>query len=98
MDIPLDICKGIEEFENKYIDGLLGKEWHKFLFDRYKAFREESRNKDKNEENLKTELARQTLTEFYAAMDYVFRDGFGTGSETVKNLAGMIKGLLFGKE
>ena len=38
MDIPLDICKGIEEFENKYTEGLLGKEWQKNLFDRYKAF------------------------------------------------------------
>ena len=98
MDIPLDICKGIEEFENKYTDGLLGREWRKNLFDRYKAFREESRNKDKSEEDLKSEFKKQTLTDFYDTMDLIFREGFGTGSETVKGFAGMIKGLLFGKE
>ena len=98
MDIPLDICKGIEEFENKYTEGLLGKEWHKNLFGRYKAFREESRNKDKSEEDLKSEFKKQTLTDFYDTMDLIFREGFGTGSETVKGFAGMIKGLLFGKE
>ena len=49
MDIPLDICKGIEEFENKYTEGLLGKEWHKNLFDRYKAFIKESKDKNKSQ-------------------------------------------------
>ena len=98
MDIPLDICKGIEEFENKYTDGLLGKEWHKNLFDRYKAFIKESKDKDKSEEDLKAEFKKQTLTDFYDTMDLIFREGFGTGSETVKGVAGMIKGLLFGKE
>ena len=39
-----------------------------------------------------------TLEDFYDTMDLIFRAGFGTGSETVKGLAGMIKGLLFGKE
>ena len=98
MDIPLDICKGIEEFENKYTEGLLGKEWQKNLFDRYKAFTGESKNQNKSEEDLKAEFKKQTLTDFYDTMDLIFREGFGTGSETVKGLAGMIKGLLFGKE
>ena len=98
MDIPLDICKGIEEFENKYTEGLLGKEWQKNLFDRYKAFTGESKNQNKSEEDLKAEFKKQTLTDFYDTMDLIFREGFGTGSETVKGFAGMIKGLLFGKE
>ena len=51
MDIPLDIFKGIEEFENKYTDSMLGEEWHKNLFDRYKAFAEESKNKNKDEKD-----------------------------------------------
>jgi SMC interacting uncharacterized protein involved in chromosome segregation len=98
MDIPLDICKGIEEFENKYTDSLLGKEWHKNLFDRYKTFIEESKNKNKDEEDLKAEFKKQILEAFYEAMDYVFRDGFGTGSQTARTVLSGIAGLLFGKE
>ena len=55
-------------------------------------------NKNKSEEDLKAEFKKQTLTDFYDTMDLIFREGFGTGSETVKGFAGMIKGLLFGKE
>jgi hypothetical protein len=31
-------------------------------------------------------------------MDYIFRDGFGTGSQTAKNILSEISSLLFGKE
>ena len=31
-------------------------------------------------------------------MDYVFREGFGTGSHTAKKVVSGITGLLFGKE
>ena len=30
---------------------------------------------------------------FYDIMDYIFREGFGTGSETVKKVVGGISGL-----
>ena len=98
MDIPLDICKGIEEFENTYSSNLFGKEWHKYLFDRYKKFKEENKDKNKSEEWLKTEFSRQDLAAFYDAMNFVFRESFGTESQTAKGLAGMIKEMLFGKE
>ena len=93
MDIPQDICEGIKEFENKYSDNLLGPEWHEYLFRSYQDFRNRSKAKDK-----KAEFSKQTLAAFYSAMDDIFREGFGTGSQFVKDVVGGITGLLFGKE
>ena len=93
MDIPQDICEGIKEFENKYSANLLGPEWHDYLFRSYQDFRKESKAVDK-----KAEFTKQTLAAFYDAMDYIFREGFGTGSQTVKDVVSGITGLLFGKE
>ena len=98
MDIPQDICHGFMEFEKKYSDRLLGDKWHKYLFDSFKEFREKSRGDNKTREYLKAEFTKQTLAEIYEGMDYVFRDGFGTGSQTVKDVTSGIAGLLFGKE
>ena len=98
MDIPQDICSAIKEFENEYNSKLLGPEWHTHLFGIYEDFREEYENWNKSEECLKTEFTKKALAAFYDAMDYVFRDGFGTGSKTVENAINGIAGLLFGKE
>ncbi len=98
MDIPLDVCVGIKEFENKYSANLLGSEWHEYLFDSYEEFKKQSDSWNKSEEYLKAEFAKQALAAFYEAMDYVFRDGFGTGSQTAKNVVSGITGLLFGKD
>ena len=98
MDIPQDVCTGIREFENKYSSNLLGSEWHEYLFGSYEEFKEKIRDKDKSEESLKAEFSKQTLMAFYDAMDYVFRDGFGTGSQTAKKGLSSITGLLFKKE
>ncbi len=93
MDIPQDICEGIKEFEKKYSANLLGPEWHEYLFRSYQDFRKKSEAKDK-----KAEFTKQTLASFYDAMDVIFREGFGTGSQTVKDVVSGITGLLFGKE
>ena len=98
MDIPLDICMGIRELEDRYSAILLGSDWHKYLFDSYKKFREKNRNKIKGEKDLKAEFAKQTLTAFYDAMGYVLREGFGTGSRTAGHVIDGITDLLFGKE
>ncbi len=96
MDIPQDVCAALAEFENKYGSRLLGPRWHDYLFDSYKEFREKSINKDKSEADVKAEFTEQTLTAFYGAMDYIFREGFGTCSQTVKKVVSGIAGLLFG--
>ncbi len=93
MDIPQDICEGIKEFENKYSANLLGPEWHEYLFRSYQVFRKESKAGNKKEA-----FTKQTLEAFYTAMDDIFREGFGTGSQTVKDVVSGITGLLFGKE
>lgn len=98
MDIPQDICSQIEEFDNEYSDNLLGPEWHKYLFDRFESFRENSNDKNKDEKSLKSEFSKQVLKWFYVGMDSVFREGFGTGSKTAENIISGIAGLLFGKE
>ena len=98
MDIPLDVCKGLGEFEKTYSDNLLGPDWHKYLTGMYKDFKEKYRGKKKGEESLKAEFAKQTLDAFYEAMDYIFREDFGTGSQTVDQVVSGIKGLLFGKD
>ena len=83
----------IKEFENKYSANLLGSEWHDHLFRSYQDFRKKSEVRDK-----KAEFTKQTLAAFYDAMDYLFREGFGTGSQTVNDVVSGITGLLFGKE
>ena len=93
MDIPQDICEGIKEFENKYSANLLGPDWHDYLFRVYQEFRKGSTATD-----IKAEFSKQALAAFYEAMDYIFREGFGTGSQTVKDVVRGITGLLFGKE
>ena len=93
MDIPQDICVGIREFEDKYSANLLGPEWHDYLFRSYQEFRKGSKARD-----IKAEFSKQTLEAFYDAMDYIFREGFGTGSQTINNVVSGITGLLFGKE
>ena len=45
---------------------------------------------------MKAAFIKHALEDFYDAMDYVFRDGFGTGSQSAKNVYTEIKGLLFG--
>ena len=97
MDIPLDVCSGIEKFDTEYGDKLLGPEWHKNLFDLYEEFKRQSKVSGQSEEYYKAEFTKQALNTFYDSMDYVFRPGFGTGSETVQKVISGVTGLLFGK-
>lgn len=98
MDIPQDICMGMEEFDDKYSAKLLGPKWHKYLFSIYEDFRNENEDEDKGEEYLKAEFKKKALADFYEAMDYVFREGFDTCSKSAENTVSGIAGLLFGKE
>ncbi len=98
MDLPLDLCMGLVEFERKYGDNLFGPRWREFLFGSYKEFAEKGRNRDRSEEEIKAAFTKETLAAFYDAMDYLFRDDFGTGSQTVNKVMGGITGLLFGRK
>ena len=98
LDIPQDICSGIKEFEEKVSDKLLGREWKKNLYDVYDEFREKCKVRNRSDEYYQTEFAKQALKEFYEAMEYIFRDGFGPDSQTAKDIFGGISGLLFGKK
>ena len=97
LDIPLDICMGLHDFDSKYNDKLLGSDWRTYLFDIYADFKSENRSNDQSEASSKAAFAEQTLTAFYSAMDSIFRDGFGTGSKTAEKVVSGIAGLLFGK-
>lgn len=96
LDIPADICSKIEEFEEKGCDKLLGREWKKNVYDAYDEFKAKNKAWSKGEDYYQAEFKKYALKEFYEAMEYIFRDGFGTGSETVKDIMGGISGLLFG--
>ena len=50
-----------------------------------------------SEEDFKTDFAKDALTTFYDVMDYIFREGFGTGSKTTEKTIDGLAGLLFGK-
>ncbi len=97
MDIPNDICSEIEEFEEKYSDLLLGSEWHEYLLRNYKEFKDDNLESNKDEEYYKKKFKKQVLKDFYEAMDYVFRDGFGTGSKTTESAISTLTGLILGK-
>lgn len=98
MDIPQDVCTAIKEFEEKASDKLLGREWKRILFDAYDEFKEKSNIRNKSEDYYKAEYTKRALKEFYEAMEYVFREGFGTSSQTTQNIFEGISGLLFGKK
>ena len=95
MDIPADVVSCLYEFEEQYGSKLLGRDWHDYVFDNYEEFKRNNRNIP--EEDMKAEYRKKTLEAFYEAMNYVFRQGFGTGSQTVRSVVGGITGLLFGK-
>ena len=94
MDIPLDICAGLEAFEKEYCDNLLGTKWHDYLYSHYEDFRKDSNDEKKGS---KEEFSKQTLSNFYDVMDYIFRDGFGTESKSSEEIKSGILGLLFGE-
>ena len=98
LDIPLDICMDIRQFEDKYCAKLLGSNWHDYIVENYEEFRKNSRSGNDCEGFLKAEFTSHALAAFYEAMDYVFREGFGTESHAAKTVVGGIRELFFGKE
>ena len=96
LDIPLDIIMPLKEFEDAYTSKMLGDGWHEFIFGQYKEFKNNKSGK-KSEEVLKDEFKEKTIEAFYDVMDYIFRSGFGTESETAKETVTGIAGLLFGQ-
>ena len=101
MDIPLDICAAVREYEKKYISYMLRPDWQKHLLKDIKKFEndhEDENDEDEGSEPLKVRYAKQSLSEFYDVMDYVFRDGFGTSSKEAASAMSGIAELIFGKE
>ena len=98
MDIPQDVCEAISEFEEKVGDKLLGREWKRYLYELFDEFKSKCKARNMSEDYYKAEFKKQVLKEFYACMDNIFRDGFGTGSQTTKDIVNGITGLLFGKK
>ena len=97
MDIPQDVCTKLHEFDQTFSDNLLGEKWHEFLSGSYKDFAQKNNSANKSEKHLKAEFVKQARTDFYHAMEYIFRDGFGTNSQTVTDVVNGITGLVFGK-
>ena len=98
MDIPQDICTKLEEFEDKCTENLLGPSWHQHVADGYLDFCERYENRNKGEKALKAEFKKQALRAFYDTMGYIFRDGFGTDSQTARNVLSGITDLFLGKD
>lgn len=98
LDIPQDIFDGIKEIENSSVANLLGPKWRKHLSSSYAAFKEEHSDEYKGEKSFKAAFTEQAMKDFYDAMDYVFRESFGTGSQTTKDTVSGLAGLLFGGE
>lgn len=96
LDIPQDICTGIREFEEKVSDPLLGREWKKNLYDAYDEFREKHKVRNRSEDYYQKEFSKMAMKEFYEAMETIFRDSFGTYSQTAKDVFSGVTGLLFG--
>ena len=97
MDIPLEICSDLYDYDEEYTKKLLGPDWKKYISDSFEEFKTENKGKTKPEE-MKAEFQDQNLNAFYLSMDEIFRDDFGTGSETAKKATSWFSGLLFGKE
>ena len=93
MDIPQDVCEELKKFDDKYVDKLLGPDWHQVLSDFYQYFK--VKNWGKNEEWVKTEFRKQALNSFYQSMGSVFRQGFGSESKVVERIVDGFKGLFY---
>ncbi len=98
LDIPQDICAKLEAFDEKCSDILLGPDWQACLSERLEEFGNKSANRNKRGKELQAEFSAEALKAFYDAMDYVFREGFGTESQTARNVLSGISELIFGKE
>ena len=98
LDIPQDTSDRLKEFDEKCVDSMLGKNWNAALFLAYAEFKDACDDQDKSEEYYKAGFVKRSLAEFYEAMDYVFRSGYGSDSETGKDVWSGIKLLLFGKD
>ncbi len=96
MDIPQDISISLKAFDDKHITKQLGSDWHEHLLNSYKEFKDQYKGKDKSEECLKAKFTEKELTDFYKAMDTVFRESFGTGSKTAEIFWARLKHLIFG--
>lgn len=96
MDIPEDVCTGINEFDKNASAHLLGPGWRESLFEVFDYFKEKNEDKYKNEKRIKEEFTEQALAVFYDEMDKIFREGFNTGSQQSKNVISGIASLLFG--
>ena len=98
MDMPLDICMEIHDFEEEHCAKLLGYDWKEDLLERYQDFKDEYEGENIRESAVKAAFAAQNLEDFYHSMDYVFRDGFGTGSQNAEKTISGLSDMLFGKE
>ena len=98
LDIPQDICDHLREFGEKYSGSLLGPDWRGFLFGLYREFGAKGSNRDKERQVLKADFQHYMLSAFYDAMDYIFRDGFGTGSQTTRDVITGLSELIFGNK
>ena len=96
LDIPYDICTALDEFDKNYSSKLLGSDWRKVLFDSFTKFKAKYWGMNKTEEFLKEEFEKQILSAFYYSMDYVFREGFDTGSKTGEAVVGELAKFITG--
>jgi hypothetical protein len=94
MDIPQDVCEGLDKFDDKYGSKLLGPDWHQSLLDLYKYFRDKKWNK--SEERARAEFRKEALDAFYETMGSIFRPGFGSDSKAAERIVDGIKGMFFG--
>jgi hypothetical protein len=98
MDIPMDVCKYLEEFDNKTA-ALFGPEWRKFLYEGYDEFLENCDVDDEGDNaHMKALYRKEFLKSFYEDMDEVFRQGFGTESKTAQRMNSGLSELLYGKK
>ena len=96
MDIPGDICYKIEIFENEYGANLFGPGWQRYLLGKLEEFTE-NRDERENEEYIKAEFAKECRKDFYSEMNYIFREGFKTESQTDEKVMDGFTSLIFGE-
>ena len=97
MDIPQDIYISLKAFDDRQITKQLGPDWHEHLLHSYQQFKDVYVGEDKTEEWLKEKFTEKELTDFYEAMDDVFREGFGTGSKATESFCTRLRHLIFGE-
>ena len=97
VDIPHDVFLYLSDYDERYVDKLLGTGWKDYLTENFNKFKKNKTKDSDDEKSIKAKFADHCLDDFYESMDDAFRDSFGSHSKTAEGFRGFITTMIFGE-